>query len=199
MREEIRLEFQRKISELVEKINLIAATIEGATKQEILVIIDDIDKLDLKLVRELFQEQIKALFQPNFRIIFTVPISALRQVTLRQTIVTETNDQIVFMPVSKLFTKENAHQQDGITIEKNFNRLKEILYKRLPAELVEPATAEKIILASGGVLRELIRIANGCCRICLRLVRRQPEETIKINQTILKAGIKKQKFCIKKP
>ena len=151
-----------------------------------------LDKLDLELVREVFQEHIKALFQPNFRIIFTIPISALREVSLMSMIVTETSDQIIAMPVLKLFAKGERRQPNAVPKTEPTARLCEILQKRIQPELIEAQTAEKIIIYSGGVLRELIRIANECCRICLRLVRRYPERTdININDEILKEAITK--------
>jgi hypothetical protein len=82
IRNEIKQEFARKVSDLIARINDIASVVYGTTQQDILVIIDDLDKLDLELVREIYQEHIKALFQPNFRIILTMPIAALREVSL---------------------------------------------------------------------------------------------------------------------
>jgi len=70
-------------------------------------------------------------------------------------------------------------------------RLKEILAKRLGSELIEPESLDRIVIYSGGVLRELIRIANECCRICLRLVRRQPEAAVKINAEVVEEAVKK--------
>ena len=191
-RNEIKQEFTRKIADLIAQINIIASVIYAETNQDVLVIIDDLDKLDLELVREVFQEHIKALFQPNFRIIFTIPISALREVSLMSMIETETSDQIIAMPVSKLFAKGERSQPNAVPKTEPTARLCEILQKRIQPELIEAQTAEKIIIYSGGVLRELIRIANECCRICLRLVRRYPERTdIKINDAILKEAITK--------
>jgi nucleoside-triphosphatase THEP1 len=192
IRNEIKQEFARKVSDLIARINDIAAVVYAATQKEIIVIIDDLDKLDLELVREIFQEHIKALFQPNFRIILTIPIAAFREVSLVATIETETNNQKVAMPVSKLFAKGERRQANASPKPEPTAMLCEILSKRLPSELIEPQTAEQIIVYSGGVLRELIRIANECCRICLRLVRRYPDRTdIKIDDEILKEAINK--------
>lgn len=191
-RNEIKQEFARKVSDLIARINEIAAVVYAATNQDIMVIIDDLDKLDLELVRDVFQDHIKALFQPNFRIIFTIPIAALREVSLMSLIETETNNQIIPMPVSKLFGMGERRQPNAVPKAEPTARLCDILKKRLTHELIEEQTAEQIIIYSGGVLRELIRIANECCRICLRLVRRYPERTdIKINEEILKEAITK--------
>jgi len=192
IRNEIKQEFMRKVSELIAQINIIASVVQAASKKEIIVIIDDLDKLDLKVVREVFQEQIKALFQPNFQIIFTIPISAFREVSLAATIQTETNDQIVQMPVSKLFRQGEHRQAGAVPQAEAMAILQAVLDKRVPHHLLEPKTAEQIIIQSGGVLRELIRITNQCCRICLKLVRRQPERRdIIINEAILQEAITK--------
>jgi len=192
IRNEIKLEFMRKVSDLIAQINIIASVVQNASKKEIIVIIDDLDKLDLKVVREVFQEQIKALFQPNFQIIFTIPISAFREVSLAATIQVETNDQIVQMPVSKLFKQGERRQANPTPQPEAMATLQAVLDKRIPPQLLEPKTAEQIIIQSGGVLRELIRITNQCCRICLKLVRRQPEQRdIIINQAVLAEAMTK--------
>jgi hypothetical protein len=69
--------------------------------------------------------------------------------------------------------------------------LKEILAKRLGSELIEPEILDRLVAYSGGVLRELIRIANECCRICLRLVRRNSEAAVKINAEVFEEAINK--------
>lgn len=192
IREEIKQEFIRKTSELVAQINIIAATIRSACEKETIVIIDDLDKLDLVVVRDIFQDNIKALFLPSFRIILTIPISALREVRLNATIETESNNNIVFMPVSKLFDKWKRRESEAMPKTEAIAKLEELLSKRIASDLIEPETAKNIIIYSGGVLRELIRISNECCRICLRLVRRYPDRTdIKINSEILAEAVNK--------
>jgi hypothetical protein len=54
IRTEIKEEFKNKVSELGNKINEIAAVIETIEQKKVLVIIDDIDKLDLAVVKEIF-------------------------------------------------------------------------------------------------------------------------------------------------
>lgn len=192
IRDEIKQEFIRKVSELVARINEIAAVVQGASKKEILVIIDDLDKLDLALVQSVYQDHVKALFQPHFRIIFTIPIAALREVRLWATLNTETNSQIAIMPVSKLFDREVRRQADALPKPEPTAMLTEVISKRVAEPLIDAETVEKIVIYSGGVLRELIRITNECCRICLRLIRRHPENTeIKINDEVFREAITK--------
>lgn len=191
IRNELKQEFERKISDLVLRVNEIAAVIQTTLRKDVVVIIDDLDKLDLERVNDIYRDNIKALCQPNFRIIYTIPIAVLRDKFLSSLIETETNGQVVVMPVLKLFKKGQSRQPHPQPQFETKDVLSMILKKRIADELIEPQAAEKIVLNSGGVLRELIRIANECCRICLRLIRRQPGETIIINDQILDEAVNK--------
>lgn len=96
---------------MVNRLNLLVAEIGASTNKQVLVIIDDLDKLDLGDVEKIFKSHIKALFQPAFQIIYTIPIASLRDAVLQSTLVSESNDQIVTMPVSKLFPKGERLRQ----------------------------------------------------------------------------------------
>jgi len=200
VREELKQQFQRQVSDLIARINEIAASIYAATRQDILVIIDDLDKLDLAVAREIYQDNIKALLKPNFRIILTIPVSALRETKMVAVMNTETNNQIVPMPVAKLFGKGERLLPNAVPQQAAKETLCQILTKRIPQELLEPQVAEQIVITSGGVLRELVRITNECCRICLRLVRKYPErEDIKIDQAVLQEAVNKLRLDFATP
>jgi hypothetical protein len=94
------------------------------------------------------------------------------------------------MPVIKLFKKGENRLRDAVPLAESTDILCQILTKRISSQLLETQTAEQIVIMSGGLLRELIRIANECCRICWRLVRRQPHQTdLKINDEILDQAV----------
>ena len=160
IRYEITQEFERKLSDLVARINEIAALIQKAVKKDVLVIIDDLDKLDLARVNEIYQDNIKALCQPNIRIIYTIPIAVIRETFLSTLLVTKTNNQVVVMSVVKIFEKGNNRLPNALPRHEATDILCEILQKRLSAGLIDAEITEKIVVNSGGVLRELIRIAN---------------------------------------
>ncbi|MEH2174761.1 ATP-binding protein [Nostoc sp.] len=191
VRDEIKQEFERKLSDLVARINEIAALIQAATKQNVLVIIDDLDKLDLGRVNEIYRDNIKALCQPNFQIIYTIPIAVLRETFISTIIATETNDQVVAMPVLKIFDKGKNRIPNAQPRPEATKILGEVLQKRIPSELIAAETADKIVIYSGGVLRELIRISKECCRICLRTIRRNPSAQVIIDDKILLQAINK--------
>lgn len=190
VRNEIKTEYEKNVSSLVKEINKIAKVIEEASNQDILVIIDDLDKLDLTLVNDIFLGHIKALFSPSFRLLMTIPIAALRDVSLVTVLESETNNQIVKMPVYKLLPKKENRQEDSLPNQENLDILEDILKRRININIIEEQTLTEIVIYSGGVLRELIRIANECCRSCLRLIRRPRDNNpIKINRKILLEAI----------
>jgi energy-coupling factor transporter ATP-binding protein EcfA2 len=189
-REEIKKTYERKVSELAKKADEIASIIQAETKKEVLVVIDDLDKLDLGLVEDIYKNNINSLFLPKFRIVFTIPISAIRNnelLAVLQSIVSRP----LLMAVCKFFKPNEIHKTDAVPKEQLVNIFMEILKKRIPEELIEPETARQIVLKSGGVVRELVRIARECCSQCLLLIRSEPERTdIKINEEILQLAVK---------
>lgn len=191
IREVIKQEFERDISTLVAKLNEMAAEFQRVSRKKVLVIIDDLDKLDLGLVKNVFRDHVKSLFLPGFSIVFTVPISCLRDISLQTILKSEASDQIALIPVTKLFAKVERRKIDPTAEEDAVETLCQVLHKRIPAEILEPEIATQIVHYSGGVLRELIRISNRCCRICLRKIRRDPTRTdITIDADVLAEAIK---------
>ena len=156
-----------------------------------MIIIDDLDKLDLAVVRRIYYDHIKTLFKPELKIIFTVPIAAMREIDLRNTLKDESNNKIKFMEVAKLFGKGESRREDAEPNPKIVATFTELLYKRIPEELIEPEVLKQIILMSGGVLREAIIIAQECCSESSLLIRMEEGlENGKINKQILDLAIK---------
>ncbi|MEX0269456.1 hypothetical protein AB3R30_09945 [Leptolyngbyaceae cyanobacterium UHCC 1019] len=190
IRKEISIEFARKISDLIARINEIQTYIENATGQTVLVIIDDLDKLDLGVTETVFSKNIKTLLAPTLQIVYTIPISTLREAAIKS-IVTANIKKIHTMPVAKFFSKATVRQPDRVPDAAMMSVFGEILDRRLPKHLIDPAILPQIILKSGGVLRELIRIVDLCCDRALQQIRRQirqqqfDQPTVAIDQPIL--------------
>lgn len=172
VREEISIEFARKISDLITQINLLQTYIENVTRQTVLVIIDDLDKLDLSVTETVFCKNIKTLLEPNLRVVYTIPISTLRNASVKS-IVTANIKKIHTMPVAKFFSKAAVRDPNRVPDSTLMDIFRAILAKRLPAHLIDPTLPDQIILKSGGVLRELIRIVDLCCDLAMQHLRRQ--------------------------
>ncbi|MEM8640995.1 MAG: ATP-binding protein [Cyanobacteria bacterium P01_G01_bin.54] len=195
-RKEIKQTFEPKTSELVNQLNTIATVVEEAADRKVLVIIDDLDKLDLAVVRDVYSDHIKTLFQPAFRIIFTLPVAVLPKIDLRETLRSESSNKLYSMGVAKLYPKPDPIEgrqppETREPIASTVNTLSEIISRRIPTDLIEPEAQKMIIFNSGGVLRELVRLAQGCCEECLFLIDMEPErEDIKITPKVVKTAIK---------
>jgi energy-coupling factor transporter ATP-binding protein EcfA2 len=189
-RKQISIEFASKTSELVAKINQLQSYIEIATNQQVLVIIDDLDKLDLGVAEVIFKKNIQTLLDPEASIIYTLPIATLREASITASINAYIK-KIYMMPVTKFFSKADSHKPDRIPNPECVNVFAEILERRLPANSIEPDVEREIILLSGGVLRELIRILDRCYdRVKLELrgqIKRQQWDApdVKIDRRIL--------------
>jgi energy-coupling factor transporter ATP-binding protein EcfA2 len=190
VRQEISTEFARKTSDLISRLNEIQAYLANATGQRILVIIDDLDKLDLSVTSTLFRDNIKPLLDPSFPILYTIPIATMQEVLVKRRI-EDYVTKIHVMPVAKFFGREVVRLSDRIPDAGMMAIFLEVLDRRLPDELIEPGLREAIVLKSGGILRELIRIMDLCCAACLQELRRQirkqqfDQPEVRINEAVL--------------
>jgi DNA polymerase III delta prime subunit len=188
-RDELETTFVKKISDLVGKIDRLAAAIEIKTKKPVIVIIDDLDKLDLPLVEAIYRDNIKALFSPQIRILFTIPVSAIQDPKVMGAVTSEVVSPHLF-PVAKFFPKSDRHNPEVEPIAKTLNTFLKVLEKRIPEGLLDPQAARAMVLKSGGVMRELVRIARECCIECMVLIEIEPErKDIGIDQEILDTAL----------
>ena len=107
-REELERKYEKRISELVGYLDRLAGLIQIKMNKPVLVIIDDLDKLDLSVVENIYRDNVKALFSPAFRIVFTMPVSAIRESYIMRTLESESVALVQF-PVTKFFSRENCH------------------------------------------------------------------------------------------
>lgn len=190
-RDEIERVYEKKVADLVGKADRIAAAIETTTKKPVLVVIDDLDKLDLDLVESLYLNNIKVLFSPGFRIVFTIPISATQEPKVMGALTSEGIVRPSLFPVSKFYAKQDCRDPEAEAIAKTVQLFLSVLDKRIPADRIEPETARKMVLKSGGVMRELVRIGRECCTECMVQLELEPDRTdLKINDQILTVALR---------
>ncbi|MBE9159291.1 AAA family ATPase [Nodosilinea sp. LEGE 06152] len=190
-RDELEKTFEKRISDLVGKCDRLAAAIQTATKKPVLVIIDDLDKLDLPLVEEIYRNNIKSLFSPQFRVVFTIPVSAVQEPQVMGALNSEGVVRPHLFPVAKFFAKADCHNSEAEPVAKTFDVFLKVLSKRLPEDLVDAQTARQIVLKSGGVMRELVRIARECCTECMVQLEIEPDsDSVKIDDEILVVALR---------
>ncbi|MBI4650035.1 hypothetical protein HY745_01835, partial [Candidatus Desantisbacteria bacterium] len=148
-RETIRKKIEPRLTELIDKINIIIADIKGKEKKEVLVIIDDLDKPGLESAKKIFYDNYTAITQPSCYIAYTVPISifyAHEFIAIKET--------RFLLPNIKLHTKNDKINQykPGYDLMKNF------IFKRMKRELIEFDALDLALKMGAGVFRETARI-----------------------------------------
>lgn len=148
-RKTIREKVEPRLSELIDKINLIVADIEGKEKKKVLVLIDDLDKPGLDSARKIFYDNYTAITQPACAIVYTVPISMF--FTQEFTAIRESR---FFLPNVKLHFKKERENPD----KKGYQLMESFIFKRMKKNLIEPEALAHAIKMGAGVFRETARI-----------------------------------------
>ena len=145
----IRDTIEPNLSDLIDKINLIIADIEGKEKKKVLVLIDDLDKPSLEQAKSIFYDNQTAITQPACYIVYTIPIS----ISFTQEFVA-IRDTKYFIPNIKLHEKNDRENKDV----QGYELLRTFIYKRMKADLIEGDALDLAIKMGAGVFRETARI-----------------------------------------
>ncbi|MEA1894136.1 MAG: hypothetical protein U9N36_02835 [Euryarchaeota archaeon] len=145
----IREVIEPRLSELIEKINLIVADIEGREGKNVLVIIDDLDKPNLEQATEIFYNSQTAITKPVCHIVYTVPISMF--FAPKFTAIRETR---FLLPNIKLHAKNDRASR----YEPGYDLLNTFIFKRMKEDLIEPDAVDLATRMGAGVFRESARI-----------------------------------------
>jgi hypothetical protein len=190
-RDEIEKTFERRITDLVLCLDRLAVTIQNTTKKPVLVIIDDLDKLGLKAAENIYVDNLKSLFSPAFKMLLTVPIEAARNTDIVASLMSEGIVRIRLFPVLKFYSRNDVRRVEAEPIAKNMAIFEEVVKRRFPAGTIAPDTARKMVLLSGGVMRELVRLGRECCLECMVQCELEPDGAIiQVNDEILAIAVR---------
>jgi hypothetical protein len=153
---EFRLKIEPRVPQLIEIIDRIIRAIEthpDSGARELLIIIDDLDKPTVDVVIDLFSTKGPILAQPQCKIIFTVPTALFYSGQCN--VLQESFSQRFFLPNFKIKEKSGEH------CDLAWKKMREIVERRMDAQLIEASALDKAVEMSGGVVRELVRIVQG--------------------------------------
>ena len=195
-REEIKKKFERKIEDLIDKLNEIAAIIYAATNKPVLAIVDDLDKIsNPDVALSIYSHNLSALIAPMFSIIYTLPISFYRDSEIMGSLESILPEPVLLMPVLKLVPQHKRRSLSDDFTSPGIETFYKAIERRLPAEfkqIIDPLVTRQIVLTSGGVLRELIRIVNRCFEVAKKQAYKNPSLTsIILDQEIFTEAVKK--------
>jgi len=153
-KKEITSKIEPKLFELIGNVNLLIGIVKRQLWKEniqnLLIIIEDLDKLDIPKAQELFYDYSPFLNQIAANTIFTFPISLLYH-TKFNTIKSYFSD-ICELPTIKVFNRDGSPNKEGREI------LRKIVGRRMSLDLFEEDVLESFLVKSGGCIRDLFRM-----------------------------------------
>lgn len=153
-KKEITTKIELKLTELIENCNTLINTIKQKLWKtgikDMLIIIEDMDKLDLPKAQDLFYNYSIFLTRIQTNTIFTFPISLMYHTKFN---VIKNNFDLSFeLPTIKVFNKDGSPNQEGRKILSN------IVESRMNLNLFEEGVLESFLVKSGGCIRDLFRM-----------------------------------------
>jgi len=155
LKETLKTNVEPKLSDLIEHCNLLINEVKIGLqkngKKDLLLIIEDLDKIPIERANDLFFNYANQLTSLKTNIVFTFPITSyynIRFNTIRQYF-----SEVLELPMIKVKNKDQTPFEQGI------NLLKKIVEKRMNMDLFEnPKSLNLLIEKSGGCIRDLFRL-----------------------------------------
>lgn len=167
--EKVEPHFSRLLNQCNDLVAEIRLQLETIHKSDLLIIIEDLDKIQLSQARSLFFNYSPQLSELKVNIIYTFPISLYYDIHFNT--VKNSFTKVYELPMIKV------HEKDGSRYEKGINKMREIIAARMDLELFEDAEIlDELILKSGGCLRDLFTMISEAAE------KTQDDERMRINR-----------------
>ena len=147
-----------RLNDLITHCNDLIREIRGKLsdigKQDMLIIIEDLDKIPVERAQDLFYNYTSQLVRLNTNVIYTFPISLYYHVRFNQ--IKAHFERIEELPMIAVAHPDGSDDVEGIDI------LNDIVVARMDTAKLfgEPKLLEQLIRFSGGVLRDLFLLIN---------------------------------------
>lgn len=149
MREKI----EPKLSDFIKAINDTILKINSSiAPKELLLLIEDLDKLDTEMAKKIFVTHRKALLSLNIKAILMIPIYIVY--TFDYHSIKDDFDATYVLDMINLYLSDRKRN------EKGFSVVRDVIYKRAEENLFEDGVCDFLIEKSGGVLRDLFHMIS---------------------------------------
>ena len=146
--ETIRQEIRPRIAELRGYCNQVLVEITNHLDRRLLIVVEDTDKLDIPVARDLFVKHTGLLADLQTSIIYTVPLFLIHSPDRNRL---ESYFETLTLPMIKTHTPQGERFGDGWDV------LRQIVARRLDVDkLIEPEALDMAIEKTGGVLHDLL-------------------------------------------
>ncbi|MBR8840760.1 MAG: hypothetical protein DSM106950_44045 [Stigonema ocellatum SAG 48.90 = DSM 106950] len=164
------LNIRPQLSKIIERVNTIIEAAEGDKKQKLLVIVDGLDRHDQVTALEMFASPL--LTQLSCHTIYSIPISLRYSPSFRQPM--ESFQKCLDLTNPPVFECDRNLSPTTGPSELGRNILRSVINKRVGRlgdaykGLFNPDALELICEKSGGIMRDLVRLARTACEVSLR-------------------------------
>ena len=185
LKETLREAVEPKLSELILNCNLlineIKAQLENIAKKGLIIIVEDMDKVDLSRGEDIFYIHSAQLTQLNCHLIFTFPIAL--KYYIRFTAIKNNYNDTFDLPMIRVKNRDNS------TFEEGRELMKKIIEQRMDITLFDdPGIIYKMIDYSGGCLFDLFRMIRDAADNALDFEREKiTEKDFKVAYLYLKS------------
>jgi hypothetical protein len=157
----MRKDIEDNLLEIIKFINKATEKIEQQTKKKLLIIVDDIEKVNVETALKIIDENSRRLILPNCRIIYTMPL--LAYYTKKFPVFNRRFDRCLVMPLIKIYSKENKENEKAMEV------FEKIVGKRMDMKIYfDMEVLPDIIVRTGGMVKCLIELVR---KSCLELTR----------------------------
>ena len=125
---------------------------DSPSGKDTLIIIDDLDKLDTKFAEQVFFKDAHILTMPKAKIIYTFPLETYYCTSYRKH-----KDRYKIQYIPLIVVDRDKNGDIGI------KQLERLILKRIEQQYITEEALKEIILASGGLLRDLIQFMQDAC------------------------------------
>ncbi|GIX47652.1 MAG: hypothetical protein KatS3mg131_1863 [Candidatus Tectimicrobiota bacterium] len=152
-RQTVRAKTEAGLADLLDRLNGLLTDLRQRFGRRILVVVDGLDKVyDLRRAVDLFLYGANALVAPACRIIYTIPYPLFYSPDFQQ--VRQQFHRNYLLPNVKVQERRGTPYPPGREM------LRQVLLRRVSEALIAPEALEALIEASGGLIRELLRLAR---------------------------------------
>ncbi len=157
-REVTREVMKPRLSDLIDAINKIIIDAEKELGKKILVIIDDLDKVNLEKGEALFYKHGAELTQPICKIIYTIPQPLLFSNKIRQII-------LQYFDGRKELHNMKVKHKNGEVDSDGYRVMRGVALMRMEEDLITEEAMAEAINSSGGILTEFVRLIRDAANI----------------------------------
>jgi hypothetical protein len=157
-RADLRFKLKGEVKELQQNISEACNELKRLSGKEILIVIDDLDKLTSDVAKNIFFENYYLLSETPAKVVYAFPLDAYYDPDYNR--FTDLYEEI-FIPIC------NLTDIAGNECISNKDALFEMVCKRIDKDFVSPEALSYLVEMSGGLLRDLVHFMNDACKFAL--------------------------------